>query len=259
MALNSITTDHVLGITEYYARYNSKTPEDPSADTLMSEIYSIASTLGGVDDLGDVPSVVKDLNSLSPPDFSDFIDYHQRVYEKMEDFRSSVCNALEVTGSVHEDPDLSALTREELEDVVLKMREELSLNLPYAATVKSHIVGHKVCPLFAEMFSAFGVSFHTMFPDIKRGNYFVDAPEIGLRMVWTGRSLHIHRNRCILNVTEDKIGMQGQGDSGYLTIDVYKIKKIFVDWTKPTKEEGDLFQMLYPTHQYNLDKIFGDI
>lgn len=259
MPLNHITLDHVLGLTDYYANYNSKSPDAPSADALMSEIATIANNLDNINEVDDVYPLVKELHAVSAPDFSDFTDYHQRVYEKMDDFRHDVVRALEASGGVHEDPDLDDLSRQQLKIMVINMREELTRNLPYAMTADSHIAAHKVALLFVEVITALGLRRCTMYPDLKRGEYEIMDPVQGIRAVWCGHGLHVYRKDCVLNVTEDKIGMQCPGDSGYLTIGIDKIKKIFVDWTKPTKEEGELFQMLYPTHQYNLDKIFGDI
>ncbi|AXN57872.1 hypothetical protein [Acinetobacter phage ABPH49] len=259
MPLNHITMDHVLGVTEYYANYNCKTPASPSADDLMSEIATIANNLDNADDLDDVHPLVKELNSLSAPDFSDFMEYHDKVYEKMDDFRHDVVCALEASGGLHEEPDLDELSLEQLKIMVTHMREELTRNLPYAMTVDSHIAAHKVAPLFVEVITSLGLRRCTMYPDLKRGEYQIMDPVQGIRAVWCGHGFYVYRNGCVLNLTEGKVGMQLPGDSGYLTIPIAEVKKIFVDWTKPTKEEGDLFQMIYPSHQYNLDKIFGDI
>ncbi|URC22287.1 hypothetical protein CHUUTOTORO_02020 [Serratia phage vB_SmaM-ChuuTotoro] len=259
MAINHLTRDHVLEILDYYPHYNCTTPAKPTADSLLSEIAEVSSKLDGVEDIDEIGPLVKELNSIDAPDFSDFIEYHGNVYEKMDEFRSSIVKALEVSGGVHDSSDLEYLSVDQLISMVEDMRSELSEHLPYAGTVSAYISSNKIVPLFAEVLLALGLKHSTMLPNISRGEYECSSTNPNIRAVWVGHALYVYRNGCVLNVTEDMIGMQLPGDERYHRIKVSDVKKIFPEWTKPTKEQGDLFRMLYPNHQYNLDKIFGDI
>lgn len=259
MAINHLTRDHVLEILDYYPHYNSRPPAEPTVDSLLTEIAEIASKLEGVDEVEDIGPLVKDLNNIDGPDFSDFLEYHDNVYEKMDEFRSSIVKALEVSGGVHDSSDLESLSVDQLISMVEDMRSELSEHLPYAGPVSAYISSNKIVPLFAEVLLALGLKHSTMLPNISRGEYECSSTNPNIRAVWVGHALYVYRNGCVLNVTEDMIGMQLPGDKGYHRIKASDVKKIFPEWTKPTKEQGDLFKMLYPNHQYNLDKIFGDI
>ena len=259
MAINHLTKDHVLDILDYYPYYNCRPPSEPDADSLISEVSDIASKIDSVDDLDELPGLVKELNSLKSPDFSDFLYYHDKVYETMDNFRSSIVNALNFSGGVHEEGDLDGLSIDQLLEIIENMRSELSNYIPYAGSVSGYITTGKIIPLFAGVFNALGLKHSTLIPNISRGEYECTSTNPNIRALWTGHSLHVYRKDCVLNVTEDKVGMQLPGDQGYHQIKISDLNKIFPDWTKPTKEQGDLFKMLYPNHQYNLDMIFGDI
>lgn len=259
MALSHLTRDHVLDIIDYYPYYNCRAPSEPTIDTLMNEISEISTKIQGADDVEDAENFAKELDKLEGPDFSDFLEYHDAIYEKMDNFRSSIVNALDASGGVFESANLNELSVDQLIEMVENMRSELEEQIPYAGTVSGYISDRKIIPQFAEVLVSLGLNNSTLYPNIKRGEYECRSINPDIRVVWAGHALYVYRNGCVLNVTEDKIGMQQPGDKEYQNIMMKQVKKIFPDWTKPTKEQGDLFQMLYPNHQYNLDMIFGDI
>lgn len=247
--LNRLEQEHFLGILDYTPQWNCQSPKFPDNNTLQREISDISTQVA---DLEDGAEASRAIDKLDLNVDKEFYEYHQVVEEKMGAFWECIRLAIQAG----EGRKLEDLSRDELEDLVGQMLDELSQECPDVMYMNHH--KRKIYYQFYDLFVAWGLESVVFFPEINGTNSFVhdNYADKVTKVQWFGNYVRFtHGDETMkLQKAGIRFSQTSKSDEGRL-VDYSTLSEYFKDWKNPEPEEVNLFKMVYPEVQYNVDVI----
>lgn len=246
--LNRLEQEHFLGILDYTPQWNCRKPKFPNNDALWKEVNDISIQVA---DLEDGTEASRAIDKLDLTLDQEFYEYHQVVASKMEAFWECIRRAIQVG----EDRKLEDLSREDLEDLLGQMLDELSQECPDVMYMNHH--KRKIYYQFYDLFVAWGLESVVFFPEINGTSSFVhdNYADKVTKVQWFGDHVLFTHGNQTMKLQEEGVRFSQRSDGAGRLVDYSTLSEYFKDWKKPEPEEVNLFKMLFPEMLYNLDVI----